>query len=532
MAEESEQEINLNELISQYSDSNPAADTTVKHEVKKSNPTVSSTQNPSKGQNLAAQSQALSTASPTNPNTPVKYAKQLENSTKGKSTGKRHASNGSVSEGEILEESSPATKPNEPQVGKKVTKNDEQGPHKYRDERSEKPASTRPAREESPLHRPLISNIPRPQNQRSRDDYCEEVEMRIERQPYQSDYKNEKKHNVEERQPHQRRDAREQDYRRPELAHEPKREEPYRNQVREQKTPTLNDLLPLDEDLREWLEITGYHNVPYRSKILNRRRAIAALDAKREQLLAEMQTEERGGLPVPVGAQAPSSTMLPPPLPSQTGGRTDSVAAPTGSAPSDAQREGVSNKRPYSDVHSPREEMSGKIARTDDRPYQPHRIMEEDDLDGRRPRSSGFDASRRSPIARRGERETSRPRFEPRDRSRERDGSPSRRGYEGGYDSRPAPRSRAFDDGFYDREEAPERGARSFEVRGNYRGRAFDPQFRGRGRGRGRGDPRDSRDFRDHPDSMKPDSPFGQKIANSKPYKDPRGFVRGGRGGS
>jgi YTH domain-containing protein 1 len=59
---------------------------------------------------------------------------------------------------------------------------------------------------------------------------------------------------------------------------------------------SLAQLLPVDEDLREWLEITGYHNTEYRGRILNRRRAIVAIDAQKAKLLDEMEIDRREGL--------------------------------------------------------------------------------------------------------------------------------------------------------------------------------------------------------------------------------------------
>tara|TARA_R110002060_G_scaffold23489_3_gene31826 strand:- start:1319 stop:1585 length:267 start_codon:yes stop_codon:yes gene_type:complete len=85
---------------------------------------------------------------------------------------------------------------------------------------------------------------------------------------------------------------------------------------------------------------------------------------------------------------------------------------------------------------------------------------------------------------------------------------------------------------FYDGEEV-ERGPGGYEQRGGYRGRAYDPNYRGRGRGRGRGDSRDgreSRDFNQNSD-VRMENGFGSKIANGKPFKDPKGFDKGGRGG-
>jgi hypothetical protein len=51
-------------------------------------------------------------------------------------------------------------------------------------------------------------------------------------------------------------------------------------------------------------------------------------------------------------------------------------------------------------------------------------------------------------------------------------------------------------------------------------GRAFNPNYRGRGRGREREREREHED-----------SPFGTRIANGRPFRDSRGFDRGGKGG-
>ncbi|PVH89900.1 YTH-domain-containing protein [Cadophora sp. DSE1049] len=550
-AEKLQQELNLNELISQYSESKPAAPTTVKQENVNSN-TSSIQRIPV---HMGTKLQAPTLGSPTNAtkqvntgSNTIEVGKQIDNTAKGKSLGNRHTSNGSVSEGEILEDietnpraSTAATraKPKEAQSGSKVPKIDEPISRRPRDERTDKPL-TRPSRDESPSHRPPPANS-KNLVQRNRDDRCEDFDTRVEKRTYQPDYRNERfQYPDSERPAYQRREMREEDHRRPELRpeHRPetsgqRREEVINRPVREQKPPTLEDLLPLNEDLREWLEITGYHNAPYRNKILNRRRAIAALDAQRDQLLAEIEADERGGLPVVAGGQVPPSSMLPPPIPNKVGGRTESVGAPSGDIASDPQRDRViSNKRPYSDVGDQRGEVNGgaKIARTDDRGYQPQRVKEEDVSDYRRPRSGGFDTSRRSPPFERRERDTSRPRYESRGRSRERDSSPGpgRRAFESG----PPARGRGYDSvTFYDGEEV-ERGRGGYEHRGGYRGRAYDPNYRGRGRGRGRGDSRDGRDGRDvnQNSDVKMETGFGSKIANGTPFKDPKGFDRGGRG--
>lgn len=535
--EKHEQELNLNELISQYSESKPAAAASVKQE--NNNPDTSSIQRTPV--HIGANSQAPSLGSPTNVTKPVTFRgntgdlRKQPDKANGKSMGDKQTSNGSVSEGEIFEEKYPKSresatviraKQNETQGN--IPKSDEPITRRPRDDRTVKPY-TRQLRDDSPPRRPPPIN-PKPQVQRNRDDRHEELDMRSVKRSYESyqpDYKNERKqHSDSERPAYQRRDNHEEDQRKPEFS-EQRREEVSNRPVREQKPPILQDLLPLDEDLREWLDITGYHNIPYRSKILNRRRAIAALDAKRDQLLAEMAEEERGGLSAIAGGQVPASSMLPPPIPGKASGRAEPVATPSGDKSPDPQRDRVlSNKRPYSDVGDLRSEVNGaKLARTDDRGYQPQRSKEEDGSEYRRPRSGGFDASRRSPPIEHRDREMSRPRFEPRDRSRDRDSSPSsgRRAIEG----RPAARGRGYDsDSFFDRDELPERGRGGYEVRGNYKGRAFDPDYRSRGRGRGRGD---SRDFYQNEPRM--ETGFGSKIANGRPYKDHKGFDRGGRRG-
>jgi len=547
-AEKLEQELNLNELISQYSESKPAAATTVKQETVNSN-TSSFQRIPA---HMGAKLQEPSLRSPPNTTKQVdtggnktEVGKHIDNTAKGKSLGNRHISNGSVSEGEILEDretnsrASTAATRAKPKEAQSVAKTDEAISRRPRDERTDKPY-TRPSRDESPPRRFLLANS---NNlvQRNRDDRREEVELRSEKRADRPDYRNERVQYPDiERPAYQRREVRTEDQRRPgsrpehrSETIEQRREEVVNRPVREPKPPTLEDLLPLNEDLREWLEITGYHNAPYRNKILNRRRAIAALDAQRDQLLAEMEADERGGLPAIAGGQMPASSMLPPPIPNKVGGRSESVTAPPGDIASDSQRDRViSNKRPYSDFGDQRGEANSaaKIARTDDRGYQSQRIKEEDGPDYRRPRSSGFDTARRSPPFERREKETSRPRYEPRGRSRERDSSPGlgRRAF----DSRPPARGRGYDSvTFYDGEEV-ERGPGGYEQRGGYRGRAYDPNYRGRGRGRGRGDSRDgreSRDFNQNSD-VRMENGFGSKIANGKPFKDPKGFDKGGRG--
>ncbi len=228
---------------------------------------------------------------------------------------------------------------------------------------------------------------------------------------------------------------------------------------------------------------------------------IAALDAQKEKLLAEMAAEERG---VPVaGTQTSNPSMLPPPIPNKLGGQINSTAVP-GIAAQDTQRDRVvSNKRPYSDVQDPRlEGTSGKLARIDDR--GPGQRIKEEDRDYRRPRSRGFDSSQRPSVDRRDEREASRPRYDDRPRargrSRERDESPGRVACE----SRPPARTRSYEpDDFHDRDDYHDGSNR-----GNYRGRAYDSNYRGRGRGRGRGG-----DYQSHLEAKEISTSFGSRIA-------------------
>jgi hypothetical protein len=541
--EKSHQELEIAALISQFSVPNPAADASVKQQQIPNDSSIANPQQISKQPDLPAKSQTPLVGSPTKVTKAASHEKKLSNTTAIMGFANRHASNGSASEqseGEILEDPAPSktlptTKPKEAQNVSKILKTDDPPFRKPRDDLLAKPTYNRGLHEDSPPRRslPPSSNI---QVQRSRDERRDDIEPRSDRrlyQSYQPDYKNEwKEHPNLERSSVPRRDPRDDQYRRHNSANEQYRAEPTTEQpretvnreAREQKPPTLTDLLLLDEDLREWLEITGYHNAPYRNKILNRRRAIAALDAERDKLLAEMEAEERGGVRVPITNQTPASSMLPPPIPNKSGSRVETIVAAENST--DIQRDRVvSNKRPFSDVQDSKEESNtGKFARVESRPPPPRvkedrRIKEEEDLDNRRPRSSDFD-SRRSSIDRRDDRDPVRY------RSRERDLSPGPRAYE----NRPPARSRPerpYEDDLYD-DDSFGSGSRQYEVRGGYRGKAYDPNYRGRGRGRGRGDT--SREYPSHQE-QKNDTGFGSRIANGRPFKDPRGFDRGGKGG-
>jgi YTH domain-containing protein 1 len=524
--------LNVNDLISQYSDSKPATNASARQENLPSAPNVSTSQRTAKQPDLTAKSQVPSLGSSTKVTTPVKNGNQLGHNSNGKAFGGRHHSNGSVSEtseGEILEDAPTRLmqppKPKETQPDLTKIKGDEHPFRNPRDDQATKPLYSRDSRDDSPPRRPPPTN-PKAQAQRIRDERRESFDPRSD-QRSQPEYKSERKQYPEpEKRTYLRRNSRDEEYRRTEPIAESPREEFNRPvKEREQNPPTLNDILPIDDDLREWLDITGYHNAPYRNKILNRRRAIAALDAQRDKLLAEMEAEERGGLPVVIRNQTPASSMLPPPIPNKLGGRIEPPLTSAGNSTVDTQHDRViSNKRPYSDVQDPRDEpIGGKFARVDDRPSS-QRAKEEDEVGFRRPRikeeeeeyrrphSSGFDGARRPSIDLRDNR------YEVRGRSRERESSPGRRTYE----NRPATRSRPYDD------DLPYRDERPYEIHGSYKGKAYDPSYRGRGRGRARDNPYDR-----HPqDSDSKNEPgFGSRIANGRPYKDPRSFDRGGKGG-
>ena len=535
--ETSEQELNINELISQYAGPNPTADTEMKDDAA-SLPTLPQSQQPSSLPEPSAKSQVPSLGSPTKVTKPSND-NMIGNSLHTKNLGSRHASSRSMSEGEIFEDGAvrkalPPTKPKEARATIKPINKEESATRRQRDEQPLKTSQSRGLRDDSPPRRALPSN-PNPQAQRRFEDRRDETDLRQERRQHSSTSERRPYPTEPERTPHQRQDTRNQNenHRRLEIKSE-KREDTSRPS-REARQPTLDDVLPHDEDLREWLEITGYHNGAYRDKILNRRRAIAALDAQRNALLAEMEAEERGGIQPLGGLPTPSSAMLPPPIPNKTGDRAETSSKPPPTAPETQQRDRVvSNKRPHSDSQDARDESSAKIARTNDRGP---RFKQEEDVDYGRPRSSDYDTSRRSSFDdRRDDRDSSRHEGRGRGRgnSRERDISPGRITY----DSRLPTRTRSYDvgddfrgrnrDDWEERERERDRSdRRPFEVRGGYRGRAFDPNYRGRGGrgGRGRGDYQSHVELRAEPGS------FGARIANGKPFKDARGFDCGGKGG-
>ncbi|TVY46280.1 hypothetical protein LOCC1_G003813 [Lachnellula occidentalis] len=516
----------VNDLIAQYSVSKPTA--SAKNKDQNSEPTMMTTNLPQRLTipSSSAKSQESSLGSP------IKVSKPTPNGISSvhamvKANQSRHASNGSISEGEILEDTpkkpSPPTEPKQRQpTSKPATVGDE--PIRTMDNRLAKNSYGSGSRDDSPTRRAPPSN-PRSFSQRS---YDEESQPRSDRRG-RPDRKLERKPASEiEKDTYQRRTSRDDSYHRPDSNSVPKREETNKA-AKPQKPSTLEDVIAHDEDLREWLEITGYHNAPYRDKILSRRRALAKLDAERKKLLADIEADERSGLPPNPGPQASASSMLPPPIPNKVGFQTESTTSPIETMEESKSDRLNSIKRAHSEVDDGRDaSFSGKIARIDDRGP---RIQEEDDYDNRRPRSSGPGAHRwqssdhrdeRSPRHRYDDDRDSRDRAD----SRDRNVSPGRRAFE----SRPPARSTSFgtDDSHQrDREEQQDRDKRPFVSVGGYRGRAFDPNYRSRGRGRGRGDYQ-SREFQSQQQDTKSD---GSRITNGKPYRDPRGFDRGGKGG-
>jgi hypothetical protein len=62
------------------------------------------------------------------------------------------------------------------------------------------------------------------------------------------------------------------------------------------KVPRQRDVITIDEDIRDWLRITGYLNVEERARTLNHHRAIAALETPRSKFLKGEQFEDSNGL--------------------------------------------------------------------------------------------------------------------------------------------------------------------------------------------------------------------------------------------
>ncbi|KHJ33950.1 hypothetical protein EV44_g1136 [Erysiphe necator] len=328
---------------------------------------------------------------------------------------------------------------------------------------------------------------------------------------------------IPERQNQSRHDTRTEEIQKAEVCVQSGRVEPSRQKqppLRDRESriatyPTLQDVLLHDVDLKEWLEITGFNNRPYRDKILSRRRAIAALDAQREKLIAEIEAEERGG--IPIQSQPFSSSMLPPPIPiSKPGDRFGTMPPATTTSTVPYERQNVApNKRSFSQSQDYwLENGPGKIARTDNMNYSSW-AKDELSSDIRRPRSSGHDTAIRHVIDH----------YD--DSSRANANSNRDSPIYVASERKSPPRVSGYENDPYDEDEISETGTRSFEGRRNHRGRAFDSKHRGRGRARGRGELRDSRDS---PEPRSEVSSSNLKTANSRPNKASRAASRGSRG--
>jgi hypothetical protein len=446
----------------------------------------------------------------------------------------RHSNGGSsdISEGEIREDKSRLSKqssgPKEVHNLTKPNNRDEQVLNKKRDEqvgKSQRVETRGTSRGQSPSPGSWASIS------RNRD---EEAEERSERKNYHSTSKHKQTHEPEPEQKSRQLDLRDgnEDNRKRENNYE-RREEPSSRRL---EVPTLAQLLEVDEDLRDWLNYTGYHKTEYRNKVLNRRRAIAALDAQKAKLLEEMELEERGGLQTADTSQATSASMLPPPIPTKISvvsvpakkvddvtdrGKSDYASAAS------SKETGV--KRTYTDYRGSRDEGSGEKTGRPDEQGRGVRVKTEGPADDRRshPSNTYEPSRRRSPSADsktyRQDRDKSidsRGRGRGRTYSQEREISPGLKAFE----SRPPARSKSYD--FPEPEERSDRdGARPFIQIGNYRGRAYDPNYKYRGRGRGSW-------TTSHNIEPRPQSGYtNQRIASMKPYRDPKPLDRGGRGG-
>ncbi|KAK6606929.1 hypothetical protein H4I95_04578 [Botrytis cinerea] len=357
----------------------------------------------------------------------------------------RNVRNGSMSEGEILDEPSPKklppTEPRGNQINIKSANVNEKS-LKPEDERAIRPAYIRvKAEEPGPLtRRPAQAQPSKPEPPRFRDERREEGDYRPERNPA-TDHRYEKRsHQDTDKNHHPRRFSRDNndDYRRPETAKEDAKSS------RESRPPTLAQVLPHDTDLREWLDMTQYHDVVHRNKFLKTARALKELEEQKAKLLAGIQ-DGQSLVNFNVGTLMNSLIQ-----PQNTPAVTEST---------DLHDRLTSNKRNYSEVQDSQGEANhGKVARLEDREHE----------NRRRQSSVDYDTSRRA---------------------------------------------------------NGDRGGRSYfeESRNRGRSRTFDPNYRGRGgRGRGRGN-WESHDSRS-------EVGFGSRNALGKPYKDPRGFDRGGKG--
>lgn len=487
------------------------------------------------------------------PATSTKVQKQIVdfNRNDSKPTGKpsskpENVESSDASEGEILEKPKPILKPKttQPPSGAKETQTiigksvKEQVVRNPRDAQAGQTSRDSDSGGTSPRRRGSLQHSG-PSLSRNRDNRQQSVEGKIDKKAYGTSYKYEPSNQPETGQiQYQRRDPLETsgEPRKYEIKYESRGEDsPSKSNV-----PTLTDLLFVDADLREWLAITRYHDTEYRNKTLNRRRAIAALDAQKAKLLEEMERDERG-----VAANVSQGTlaaMLPPPAPSHP--LTAVAKEKAALLPENTERpvsrpvkQEAGNKRTYSDYQSPRADGGAeKIGRLDEL-GRGIRSRSENGAEDRRPYSSGYDGSRRRspPIESNPSRREDIDYY--RHQSEER-GSGRGRGRGRGYDRESSPGLQAVhgrppvrsfspgQDDYRDRGEG--KHSRPYVVRGNYRGRDYDPNYRGRGRGRGSWGNSNEIDSRQPYEQGHSDS---HRIVNGKPSKDSKVWDKGGKGG-
>ncbi|KAL3423798.1 hypothetical protein PVAG01_05545 [Phlyctema vagabunda] len=470
-----------------------------------------------------AKSPVASSGSPTKSTLPATHEKPQSTNDSNAKKQRQGSLTSDISEGEIFETPSkperPATTPKKTDVGPISTNNSTVLPTRVsREEYNAKSTSEHNRRRESPPRR--AAELQKPQRPPSRDSWRKEQDNQTEGRRSQTEYAQDRKlYQEPDQKPHSRKGLRDQSetFRKAEASNIDQKERRAENR---QAAPTLEQVLEHDNDLKDWLDFTGYHNSGFRERKLAAHRKIAALDAQKEKILAELASQEHG--------ISTLSTMAPPAAPTKA---SDKTIAPSTDV---IEKRVSSNKRPYSDFQEQYESgLNSKISRYEDR----GRVREE--IEDRRPKSGGYNSSRRSSFDYLNDERNYYGREDGRIRGRadSRESSPGGRGY----DDRSAVRYKFEDDNQDDwstpRREHP-RG--EFVKRGNYQGRHYDANYdsRGRGRaargvGRGRGD-RDREDYGDHPGPFprgesKPQS-YGQAFANRKPFKDEKGLSKGSKG--
>jgi hypothetical protein len=179
-----EQERNINELISQYADSNSTTDAKIKQAKKNAEPIPSSHHRLPTHSNPSVKSQLPSLGSLTRVIKSIIEGNMPSNAANGKILGVIHGSNESmaeISEGQILEESTPPKEPKETQTSANQINTDTRNLRKSR-EPAFKPSHGHNSDEGALPHPPPPSNS-RAQPLRSRDDMHEEFSSHQEKRP-------------------------------------------------------------------------------------------------------------------------------------------------------------------------------------------------------------------------------------------------------------------------------------------------------------------------------------------------------------